>query len=63
MLLLKVYFFIGLLTISFLFGFYSYHQKNFLYDNIYNLYSLLSSKVTVNNQKKMLKNLKNSLKI
>lgn len=53
--ILKVYFFIGLLTISFLFGFYSYHQKNFLYDNIYNLYSLLSSKVIVNNQKKMLK--------
>jgi len=53
--ILKIYFLLGLLTISFLLGFYSYHQKNFIYDSIYNMYSMLSSKTTINNQKKMLK--------
>mgnify|MGYP001367310087 CR=1 FL=1 len=37
--ILKIYFLLGLLTISFLLGFYSYHQKNFIYDSIYNMYS------------------------
>ena len=53
--ILKIYFLVSLLTASFLFGFYSYHEKNFIYGSIYDLYSFFSFKVFLNNQKKMLK--------